>query len=123
MDALKQILKDEQAHIAAIGKFESERQKFVEAILPEMDKPSVTDCIEVVDSMKKDILSHLRAELLETISKIKDKNELNQQMIHQSLQFVQLTLNLVLPQPKVINYGPTPGKTPDLSPGLFSSKA
>ena len=123
MDALKQILKDEQAHIAAIGKFESERQKFVEAILPEMDKPSVTDCIEVVDSMKKDTLSHLRAELLDTISKIKDKNELNQQMIHQSLQFVHFTMNLVVPQPMEFNYGPPSGNTPGQISGLFSSKA
>jgi hypothetical protein len=123
MDALKQILKDEQAHIAAIGKFESERQKLTEAILPVIDKPSISDCIDAIVGTEKDTLSHLRAELLKTISKIKDKNELNQQMIHQSLQFVHLTMNLVVPQPMEFNYGPPSGKTPGQLSGLFSSKA
>ena len=123
MDALNQILKDEQAHIAAISKFEDERQKVVEAILPGVEKPTISDCVEAVDGAEKDFLNQLRTELIETVSNIKGKNELNQQMIHQSLQFVHLTMNLVAPQPVDFNYGPQAGKTPGQSSGLFNSKA
>jgi hypothetical protein len=123
MDALNQILRDEQAHITAISKFEIERQACAEAILPGMDKPTISDCINAVDGAEKDILSQLRTDLIETVSKIKEKNDLNQQMIHQSLQFVHLTMNLVAPQPMEFNYGPPAGKTTGPTSGLFNSKA
>jgi flagellar biosynthesis/type III secretory pathway chaperone len=123
MDALNQILRDEQAHITAINQFESERQKCAEVILPGMDKPTISECIEAVDGAEKDTLIQLRTDLLEIVSKIREKNELNQQMIHQSLQFVHLTMNLVAPQPMDFNYGPHAGKTIGPSPGLFNSKA
>ncbi|HJV17128.1 MAG TPA: flagellar protein FlgN [Bacillales bacterium] len=123
MDALNQILKDEQAHIAAISKFEDERQKVVEAILPGVEKPTISDCVAAVDGAEKDFLDQLRTELMETVSNIKEKNELNQQMIHQSLQFVHLTMNLVTPQQVDFNYGPQAGNTSGQSSGLFNSKA
>jgi flagellar biosynthesis/type III secretory pathway chaperone len=123
MDALNQILRDEQSHITAISQFERERQTCAEAILPGMDKPTISECIEAVDGEEKDKLIQLRTDLIETVSKIKEKNELNQQMIHQSLQFVHLTMNLVTPQPIDFNYGPQAGKKAGQSSGLFNSKA
>jgi flagellar biosynthesis/type III secretory pathway chaperone len=123
LDALQQILKDEQTHIAAIGKFEVERQKMVEAILPGVEKPTISDSMEAADGAEKEALSQLRTELIEIVAKIKDQNELNQQMIHQSLQFVHLTMNLVAPQPMEFNYGPEAGKTSGQTSGLFNSKA
>jgi hypothetical protein len=123
MEGLNQILKDEQAHITAIRKFESERQKCAEAILPGMDKPTISECIEAVDGVEKDMLIQLRTDLLEMVSKIKEKNDLNQQMIHQSLQFVHLTMNLIAPKPMEFNYGPPSGKKTGPTSGLFNSKA
>jgi flagellar biosynthesis/type III secretory pathway chaperone len=123
LDALQQILKDEQAHIAAISKLEGERQKIVEAILPGVEKPTIPDCMETADGAEKEALGQLRTELIEIVTKIKDQNEVNQQMIHQSLQFVHLTMNLVAPQPVDFNYGPPTGKTSGQTPGFFNSKA
>ena len=123
LEALNQTIKDEQTHIAAISKLEGERQKIVEAILPGVDKPTISDCIEAVDGAEKEILSQLRTELIEAVTKIKDQNEVNQQMIHQSLQFVHLTMNLMAPQPVDFNYGPPTGKTSGQTPGFFNSKA
>ena len=120
MDALNQILKDEQSHIAAISKFENERQKFTEAILPKLKNPTITDCLNFIDEENKETLEQLRTELFEVVMKIKEKNDLNQQLIYQSLQFVNLTLSLVAPQPENYNYGPSAGK-PN-TPGLFNSK-
>jgi flagellar biosynthesis/type III secretory pathway chaperone len=125
MDALNQIIKDEQAHIAAINKFENERQKFAEVLLPGVDNPSISDCLEAVGGTHKEALNRLRTELLEIVTQIKDKNELNQQMIYQSLQFVNLSLHLFAPQPEDFNYGPPAGKTSEQGQalGLFNSKA
>lgn len=123
MDALKQILIDEQTHISAISKCEGERQQSAEAISPEVDMSSVLDCIDAAGGFEKAKLRHLRTKLLEVISKIKVKNELNQQMIHQSLQFVHFTMNLVAPRPMEFNYGPPSGKTSSQLSGLFNSKA
>lgn len=125
MNALNQIIKDEQAHLSAINKFENERQKFTEAFLPGVDNPSISDCLEVLGGTHKETLNRLRMELLEVVSQIKDKNELNQQMIYQSLQFVNLSLHLFAPQPEDFNYGPSAGGTsaPGMTPGLFNTKA
>ena len=120
MDALNQILKDEQTHIAAISKFENERKKYTAALLPNMEKPTISDCLNIIDEENKHILERLRTEIFETVLQIKEKNDLNQQLIYQSLQFVNLTLSLVAPQPENYNYGPSAGK-PNTS-GLFNSK-
>lgn len=125
MDALKQIMKDEQVHIAAIGKFESERQRLAEVMVSGMSQPTIMDCINVAESDDKDQLHQLRTEILDLVSRIKEKNDLNQQLIYQSLHFVNLSLSLILPQPEEYNYGPEMGKisTTGYSPGLFNSKA
>jgi flagellar biosynthesis/type III secretory pathway chaperone len=123
LDALNQIIKDEQAHISAISKLEGERQKVAGEILPGTEKPTISDCMEAADGAEKEALGQLRTELMEIVSKIKDQNEVNQQMIHQALQFVQGTMNLVTPQQVEFNYGPQAGKTSGQTSGLFNSKA
>jgi hypothetical protein len=58
---------------------------------------------------------------VDVISQIRQRNDLNQEMIYQSLQFVNLSLNLVAPQPEDFNYGPQAGQTK--GPGLLNLKA
>ncbi|MDP4085201.1 MAG: flagellar protein FlgN [Bacillota bacterium] len=122
MDALNQILKDEQAHIAAINKFENDRQAIAKIMIPTSAQPTITDCLEVIEGPEKDKLILLRTELLELIKQINEKNSLNQQLIYQSLQFVNLSLNLFMPQDEDINYGPMTHKV-NVAKGLFNSKA
>lgn len=125
MDALNQVLKDEQTHLAAINKLEQERQQLAKALLPNMDKPTLSDCINVAEGKQRAILDQLRSELLEIIQQIQERNDLNQKMIYQSLQFVNLTLNLVMPQPEEYNYGPSATSQANKpgSSGLFNRKA
>ncbi|WML46885.1 flagellar protein FlgN [Neobacillus sp. PS3-34] len=125
MDALTQLLKEEQAHITAISKLESERQNLAAAIVPAVDKPSVSDCLTVLHGEEKIMLEQMRSELVEIVFQIQQKNELNQQLIYQSLQFVNLSLDLIAPQPEEFNYGPPAGRVnePGRSPGMFNSKA
>jgi len=125
IDALNQLIKDEQAHIAAIHKFEKERQQLARDLVPVIDQPTLADCIDASNVREKATLSHLRTEMLEITSKIRQRNELNQQMLYQSLQFVNFSLNLIAPRPESINYGPNAGKVKPsgYSTRLFNSKA
>lgn len=125
INALNQLIKDEQAHIAAINKFEKERQKLAGDMVPSVDKPSVADCLKACHHPGKETLGRLRTELLDLISQIQQRNELNQQMLYQSLQFVNFSINLIAPQPESINYGPKAGKVKQsgYSTALFNSKA
>ncbi|MBT2678856.1 flagellar protein FlgN [Bacillus sp. ISL-35] len=119
--ALDQLLKDEQAHMAAINKLEQERAAVSNTILP---NASLQEIAEANPAGKEQLLQK-KEDLLDVITEIKARNELNQQLIHQSLQFINFSKSLVMPQEKEINYGPPAGKKakPGQSPGMFNSKA
>ncbi|WP_144478056.1 flagellar protein FlgN [Cytobacillus oceanisediminis] len=121
MAALDQLLKDEQAHMAAINKLEQERASVSNLILPGASLQKIAEA----NHAGKEQLLQLKEELLSVIAEIKTRNELNQQLIHQSLQFLNFSKSLVMPQEKEINYGPPAGKKarPGQSPGMFNSKA
>ncbi|MCQ6278691.1 flagellar protein FlgN [Bacillus sp. EB600] len=121
MDALNQMIKDEQAHIAAINILESDRQKVAAALVSGTEKPTMEDCLHAVDDGQREALDRLRTDLVGVISQIRQRNDLNQEMIYQSLQFVNLSLNLVAPQPEDFNYGPQAGQPK--GPGLLNVKA
>jgi len=110
IEALDQMLKDEQTHIAAIDKLEQQRQKqvtdYLEAKgLASTDKTTVADVIEAAEQQTdKDMLSAVRNRLLQIINDLKKQNDLNQKLVFQSLQFVNFTLDALQPRPEQINY-------------------
>lgn len=124
VDSLNGIMKEEQAHIAAIRKVEEERQRVVNEILPYKDNPTISDCIEDLNSSEQGELIALKNKLMEIVKELKEQNHLNQQLVHSSLQFVNVNLNLLRPQPQNINYGPPAKGTQaaKTSYGMFSSK-
>lgn len=110
MEALDQMLKDEQAHVAAIDKLEQQRQLQVTEYLgakgfAPTDKMTVADVIKVADNdTDKKKLEKVRNRLLLIIDDLRKQNDLNQKLVFQSLQFVNLTLDMLRPQPDQINY-------------------
>lgn len=125
MEGLNLILKKEQSLITAIQNHEYDRQTITMRILPSTPNPSVSDCLEVVGSPEKNTLVNISSELNEVLDKLKEQNNLNKQLINQSLQYVNVLLNLVMPQPGVINYGPPKGQAlnPNKTDGLFNFEA
>lgn len=124
MDSLNSIMKEEQAHIAAIKKVEEERQNAVNEILPHKENPTVLECIGAVDHGVQQELVAMKDKLMDIVNELKEQNYLNQQLVHHSLQFVNVSLNVLRPQPQNINYGP-PSKGTQSSKtthGMFSSK-
>ena len=125
MEALNLLLKDEQTHMTAIAKLEQERLTEVKRLLPDIENPTLQDITDKADPVNKNLLLPLKEELIEVINEIKTRNELNQQLIHQSLQFINFSKSIVMPQEKDYNYGPPAGKKkqPGHTTGMFNSKA
>ncbi|WP_028393524.1 flagellar protein FlgN [Bacillus cihuensis] len=108
MDALTALLNEEQKYVKAIEMIDREREatvhEFLMARSPGMAKATLTEIIEMVDGPEKQELVRLRAELNDEVSHLKEKNSLNQQLIYQSLQYVNLSLDMLRPRPQEYNY-------------------
>lgn len=110
IEALNQMLKDEQAHVAAIDQLEQQRQMQVAEYLgakgfAPSDKTTVTDVIEATEhEAEKETLTAIRKRLLLIIDDLRKQNDINQKLVFQSLQFVNLTLDTLRPRPEQINY-------------------
>ncbi|MBU8771527.1 flagellar protein FlgN [Cytobacillus oceanisediminis] len=123
MDGLNQMLKDEQAHIAAIGRLENEREKAANLIAPMLESPTISDCLNILTQPDRLKLEAITKELSELVYELKEQNFLNQQLVHHSLQFVNVSMNLLRPQPESMNYGPPANKKSEkMNPGIFNSK-
>jgi len=105
IEPLQQIMKDEQAHIMSIQKLEAARQNAVKKVAPEFFQPSLADCIERLNEEEAAKVAETADRLKQIIMDLKDANTLNQQLLTQSLQFVNVSLNLLKPTNKSINYG------------------
>jgi flagellar biosynthesis/type III secretory pathway chaperone len=123
MDALNQMLKDEQVHIAAISRLDKEREKAANSIAPMLESPTVSDCLNILTQPDRLKLEAITEELAELVYELKEQNFLNQQLVHHSLQFVNVSMNLLRPQPETMNYGPPARKKSEkINPGIFNSK-
>lgn len=110
MAALDQLLKDEQAHLAAIHQIERQRVQAVTDYLKEQGRntsgsATISDVIQTVQSeAEKEELTEAKDRLLHVIHDLKWQNDLNQKLTYQSLQFVNLSLDMVRPQQNTMNY-------------------
>lgn len=129
MEGLDQMLKSEQSHVAAISQLEQQRQKVVTEYLGAKGialsgQATVADVMGAADTpQEKDKLDEVRKRLLLTIKTLKKQNDLNQKMIFQSLQVVNMTLDLLRPQPEQINYSKTQVRGNTMSKVHFDSQA
>ncbi|MEZ7170404.1 flagellar protein FlgN [Sporosarcina sp. OR05] len=112
LDGMNQLLKDEQAHLAAIVQLEQDRQQAVIAYLeghgcPLPNNPTMTTIIEATPEPDKKQLEEAKDRLLHVIHELKWQNDLNQKLTYQSLQFVNLSLDMVRPRPESATYSKT----------------
>ena len=129
MDSLNQLLKDEQAHVAGISQLEQQRQLEVtdylraKGIAP-TDNPTVALVLENTNTdEEKAQLTKARNNLLLTLETLKNQNDLNQKLTFQSLQFVNMTLDMLRPKPDQINYSQSEVKGPSKDKVYFDSQA
>ncbi|WP_338751637.1 flagellar protein FlgN [Bacillus sp. FJAT-52991] len=123
MNGLDQLLKEEQKYVAAINTMEKERQQLAVELTGKADA-TLTDCQEVVTEQEKLKLQAMKEQLAAKVTKLKEQNELNQQLIYQSLQFVNMSMSLMRPQPEHATYShPTQGQTGQPKRSMFDSQA
>lgn len=131
MDSLDQLLKDEQAHVAAISQLEQQRQTVVtdylraNGIAPS-DTPTVMEVMEAAESpSNQEQLKSSRNKLLLTVEQLKLQNDLNQKLTYHSLQYVNLTLDMLTPRSEEMNYSrdETKGNKVNKEKTYFDSQA
>ncbi|GKV69400.1 hypothetical protein NCCP2716_18980 [Sporosarcina sp. NCCP-2716] len=109
ISGLDQLLKDEQAHLAAILQTDKAREQAVVAFFTEQGRPvplhpSVTDVLDITEEPDHTRLKEAKDRLLQAIHELKWQNDLNQKLTYQSLQFVNLSLDMVRPRTDSVNY-------------------
>lgn len=108
----------------AIAQTEQERVAATAALLPNQEQPAtISTVIEFTNLAEATILEGLKEELTAEVERLKERNLLNQQLIYQSLQFINLSLNMVRPQAQNMNYGNNAAKPSKSGLGLFDSRA
>ena len=123
-EALTALLMEEQKHMKAIAQTEQERVAATAALLPNQEQPAtISTVIEFTNLAEATILEGLKEELTAEVERLKERNLLNQQLIYQSLQFINLSLNMVRPQAQNMNYGNNAAKPSKSGLGLFDSRA
>ncbi|MEK4530607.1 flagellar protein FlgN [Solibacillus sp. FSL K6-1554] len=111
MEQLDQLIKKEQAHVAAINTFEQQRQSMVTDYLRAKgialtDTPSVADVIMAAENSEStEKLVSVRERLIALLNQLKMQNDLNQKLVMNSLQFINITLDAMRPhQNEQFNY-------------------
>lgn len=131
VDQLMQIVGKENKLIKLIGELDQERIRVIGEILMEKGyKPNprvtVSDLSKIIFNVdEKKGLLELQKELLATIHKLRKMNAVNQQLIEQSLAFVDYSLDLFVgpPEDDVVYHSPQQQTHTGKRPGLFDAKA
>ncbi|MED1204375.1 flagellar protein FlgN [Heyndrickxia acidicola] len=122
MEGLQRIMADEQKHIAAIQTIEVQRQQAAENVTG-MPEATLSMCIEAASEDERPKLSAFQAGIMDIVEKLRHRNDLNQQLIYQSLQFVNMSLSVLRPVPEHVTYSrPDKPKAVQGQRALFSSK-
>ncbi|GMN99918.1 flagellar protein FlgN [Parageobacillus thermoglucosidasius] len=122
IDTLSTLINEEQKHIFAIRQFEERRVRWMETTFPNGQNVTITRCIELADEMEREKLANLYKQLAETIAQLKQANELNKQLLEQSLQFVSAMLDAVMPSAQPITYNETNQYEETANRSIFESK-
>ncbi len=127
IDGLGHLIKDELSHLKALEALHITREQLQVAIGREYDCPfkisTMTDLLQVNGINQKDTLEKFQQELIHITEQLKIQNTLNQELLNQSLQFVNLNLDLFLGQQDSGNYSPLQSEEEEASRPIFNSKA
>src|SRR5699024_1002454 len=108
VEQLQMILVKERKYIQVLEQAEAERKKEVENLqqgLP-LNNATITEILDhIPNNEEKKELENQTVALTEMITSIKHQEQLNQALIQQSMQIVQLPLDMMNPSIKNMNYG------------------
>uniref|UniRef100_A0A1S2L917 Flagellar protein FlgN n=2 Tax=Anaerobacillus isosaccharinicus TaxID=1532552 RepID=A0A1S2L917_9BACI len=125
---LRSLLQKESAILKQLQQLEQERARLVRFFINGKglvtEGGTLNELIPHVTNEEKEELVSLQKDLIEQIEILKKKNELNQQLIQDSLRFVNLSLDVLQPELDTGNYGrPNTDDDEPMGRSLFDSKA
>ncbi|MFN2744450.1 MULTISPECIES: flagellar protein FlgN [Bacillus] len=101
---LSEIVTKQQKYVQAIEQTEQSRIEATKGCLGSTDA-TISACISAAEGDEKRTLEQLFAKLSKLLIRLKDVNDLNKQLTFQSLQFISLTFDLLMPKEGGSNYG------------------
>ncbi|WP_273124384.1 flagellar protein FlgN [Bacillus weihaiensis] len=110
VDKLKELLKKEQMFVQAIKQVEAERIQYTVEFLGTEDEVTLSACIDKAEGDNKQKLEEIAREFASIMDKLKAINQLNRDLTNQALQFVSLSLDMLMPQQSISNYQRPDGK-------------
>ncbi|WP_042142643.1 flagellar protein FlgN [Paucisalibacillus sp. EB02] len=127
VEQLQTILVRERKIVQQLEQAEQSRQKEVISWFANHGKSSedatITNLLnQLKDDFEKKKLEDSAVQLTESIVKLKQQEQLNMALIQQSMQFVQLSIELMSPSLKNMNYGKD-NHQPTMNRSVFDSKA
>lgn len=110
IDKFQQILSKERKFVQMLEKAEQNRQQVVEQWFVHqghsLDNITITKMLDLLkDGEEKNNLETVTIELTNRLTELKQQEQLNQELIRQSMQFVQISLDMMQPTIKNMNYG------------------
>ncbi len=129
ISALETLLREEAKLMRTLEITEKIRMKQVEAYLAKhgiaKKDATLSDVKKAATAAERERLDALQSELVAVIDELKWKNERNQELIEESLRFVELSLDLIAPHKEDIAYNPHDDGDDDYVIGhsLFDRKA
>lgn len=109
-EKLAKLLTLEKQYMQELEQKEKEREQLVRAFFKEKDantdEYTVSELFRVIeDEAEKQTLEQAVTSLVEVIVRLKESEHLNRSLLEQSMQFVHLSLDMLQPTTKNINYG------------------
>lgn len=128
IQGLQTILNDENKHIKAIQQLNNLMLQAGESFLTQLGSPEPLSLSVVIQHAEneKEILAQKKEQLEDQISLLRKQNTLNQELLEQSLQFVNLSLDMLMPDMDSFNYGRSDESDQEMNKktrSIFDSKA
>lgn len=105
---LQQLLRKERHYLKLLENAETKRQNEVEKWFLQqpslLDKTITTMLPLITDEGDHENLEKMTIALTKSITRLKQQEQLNQELIEQSMQFVQISLDLMSPTIESLNY-------------------
>jgi len=129
IETLNTLLNAEQKHVKAIEQIENARQQEVIKLLAahnKLETDQFQDVLEVATEQEQSQLISKREQLLYLIEELKKQNNLNKQLIFHSLQYINISLDMLRPQRQQENFNyerPANAKQRPVNRAMFDSRA
>ncbi|NBI07371.1 flagellar protein FlgN [Senegalia massiliensis] len=120
---LDEITKEEQSITETLVKLENLREKVLFNIAHKKEKSEldVSQILEFIEGQEKEILEEKRNKLVNILEKIKEKNVLNSRLIKDSLDYINLNIDLFTNRDSNLTYGK--GKKNEQTASFFNKQA